>query len=344
MAVQELSPQGYNIGTSPVNNNPFWGDLPEGGHGLPPGGTTGQVLTKGSDASFDAVWADPQGGGGSTPGTTDYNQLRNKPSINGVQLVGDKTSAELELATMQEVHDIDAKVSEEQAERIAADNALEAKIAAIPEGPAGPQGPAGPKGDAGETGPEGPAGPQGPSGKSATITVGNTTTLPAGSEATVVNVGTDEAAILNFGIPKGADGSGGGSNGGSNAPYLSGTFTKRGSTNFYDSQVISARDNTLVLIIIKSASSETYSMATIYKRNSNAFGSTLAAVFRNLNTYDNIKITFNSTKITISGNENYDFLSSEYYLFELNLNSPLTIAAGLNGSIMSLERMSSDES
>lgn len=317
MSVQKLSPQGYNIGTSPVNNNPFWGDLPEGGHGLPPGGTTGQVLTKGSDASFDAVWADPQGGGGSTPGTTDYNQLRNKPSINGVQLVGDKTSAELELATMQEVHDIDAKVSEEQAERIAADNALEAKIAAIPEGP---------------------------SGKSATITVGNTTTLPAGSEATVVNVGTDEAAILNFGIPKGADGSGGGSNGGSNAPYLSGTFTKRGSTNFYDSEVISARDNTLVLIIIKSSSSETYSMATIYKRNSKAFGSTLATVFRNLNTYDNIKITFNSTKITMSGNENYDFLNSEYYLFELNLNSPLTIAASVNGSIMSLERMSSDES
>lgn len=317
MTVQELSPQGYNIGTIPVNNNPFWGDLPEGGHGLPPGGTTGQVLTKGSDASFDAVWADPQGGGGSTPGTTDYNQLRNKPSINGVQLVGDKTSAELELATMQEVHDIDAKVSEEQAERIAADNALEAKIAAIPEGP---------------------------SGKAATITVGTTTTLPAGSEATVVNVGTDEAAILNFGIPKGADGSGGGSNGGSNAPYLSGTFTKRGSTNFYDSEVISARDNTLVLIIIKSASSDTYSMATIYKRNSKAFGSTLATVFRNLNTYDNIKITFNSTKITMSGNENYDFLNSEYYLFELNLNSPLAIAASLNGSIMSLERMSSDES
>ena len=43
-------------------------------------------------------------------------------------------------------------------------------------------------------------------GESATITVGTTTTLPAGSDATVENVGTSLDAVLNFGIPKGADG------------------------------------------------------------------------------------------------------------------------------------------
>lgn len=32
-----LSPQGYLIGMLPIPDNPFWGDLPEGGHGLPPG-------------------------------------------------------------------------------------------------------------------------------------------------------------------------------------------------------------------------------------------------------------------------------------------------------------------
>ena len=47
-------------------------------------------------------------------------------------------------------------------------------------------------------------------GQAATITIGTTTTLPAGSSATVINSGTSSAAVFNFGIPKGADGSGAG--------------------------------------------------------------------------------------------------------------------------------------
>lgn len=43
-------------------------------------------------------------------------------------------------------------------------------------------------------------------GHSATIAVGTVTTLPAGSPATVENVGDENDAIFNFGIPKGADG------------------------------------------------------------------------------------------------------------------------------------------
>lgn len=43
-------------------------------------------------------------------------------------------------------------------------------------------------------------------GAAATIRVGTVTTLPAGSDATVTNRGTPEAAIFDFGIPKGADG------------------------------------------------------------------------------------------------------------------------------------------
>ena len=46
-------------------------------------------------------------------------------------------------------------------------------------------------------------GPAGADGTSATIAVGETTTLPAGSSATVENIGTPSAAILNFGIPSG---------------------------------------------------------------------------------------------------------------------------------------------
>ena len=40
----------------------------------------------------------------------------------------------------------------------------------------------------------------------ATITIGSTTTLPAGSNATVTNSGTAENVVLNFGIPRGATG------------------------------------------------------------------------------------------------------------------------------------------
>ena len=45
-------------------------------------------------------------------------------------------------------------------------------------------------------------GPQGP----ATITVGTTTTGDPGTNASVVNVGTNQNAVLNFTIPRGATG------------------------------------------------------------------------------------------------------------------------------------------
>lgn len=35
------------------------------------------------------------GGGGGSGGTTNYNQLENKPKINGVALIGDKSAADL---------------------------------------------------------------------------------------------------------------------------------------------------------------------------------------------------------------------------------------------------------
>lgn len=58
----------------------------------------------------------------------------------------------------------------------------------------------------GLTGETGPQGPQGVPGEAATVTAGTTTTLPAGSNATVQNVGSTSAAIFNFGIPKGDKG------------------------------------------------------------------------------------------------------------------------------------------
>src|SRR5699024_2471711 len=49
-------------------------------------------------------------------------------------------------------------------------------------------------------------GPEGPAGDAASVSVGTTSTLDAGVDATVVNSGTDSAAVLDFGIPKGAEG------------------------------------------------------------------------------------------------------------------------------------------
>lgn len=65
----------------------------------------------------------------------------------------------------------------------------------------------------GEQGPQGEAGPQGEKGtdgKSATITIGTVTTVPPDTPASVTNSGTETDAVFDFEIPKGQDGSGGG--------------------------------------------------------------------------------------------------------------------------------------
>lgn len=54
----------------------------------------------------------------------------------------------------------------------------------------------------------GTPGADGDDGAAATIEVGAVTTLAAGSPATVTNVGTPAAAVLDFGIPAGEDGAG----------------------------------------------------------------------------------------------------------------------------------------
>ena len=54
----------------------------------------------------------------------------------------------------------------------------------------------------------GGTGAAGAQGAAATVSVGTVTTLTAGSAATVTNSGTAQAAVLNFGIPQGAAGTG----------------------------------------------------------------------------------------------------------------------------------------
>ena len=75
----------------------------------------------------------------------------------------------------------------------------------------GPEGEEGPQGSQGESGENGAPGNN---GAAATVSVGTTTTLAAGSQATVTQTGTSAARVFNFGIPRGADGSGGSGGGG----------------------------------------------------------------------------------------------------------------------------------
>lgn len=70
----------------------------------------------------------------------------------------------------------------------------------------GPRGETGLQGPAGMQGPQGLPGPAGLSGAAATIDVGATTTLPAGSDAAVVNVGSSSAGVFEFSIPRGSTG------------------------------------------------------------------------------------------------------------------------------------------
>ncbi len=76
----------------------------------------------------------------------------------------------------------------------------------IPQGATGPTGPTGPTGLTGDIGATGPTGPTGPTGAAATVTVGTTTTGDAGTDASVTNTGSADAAIFNFTIPQGATG------------------------------------------------------------------------------------------------------------------------------------------
>ena len=74
------------------------------------------------------------------------------------------------------------------------------------QGERGPQGEQGIQGEKGDTGPQGERGQQGAQGQAATIDVGTVTTGAAGSPASVVNKGTDNAAVFDFTIPQGAQG------------------------------------------------------------------------------------------------------------------------------------------
>lgn len=115
------------------------------------------------------------GGGGS--GTKNYNELFNRPSVNGILLEGDVTTEELGFNFVHEGSGNTNEIIFEDGESLQdkykdggiggpkGDTGPQGAIGPQgPAGPAGPQGPQGIKGDKGDTGDIGPIGPEGPQG------------------------------------------------------------------------------------------------------------------------------------------------------------------------------------
>lgn len=104
------------------------------------------------------------GGGGS--GTRNYNELFNRPSINGVVLEDDKTSADLKLDFISKEKGNTSEIIFDDGESLQ-DKYVDGGIAGPqgPQGPKGDPGEQGPKGDPGEPGKQGLPGPQGPQGE-----------------------------------------------------------------------------------------------------------------------------------------------------------------------------------
>ena len=104
------------------------------------------------------------GGGGS--GTKNYNELFNRPSINGIILENNKTSTDLLLDFVSKGQGNTSEIIFEDGESLQ-DKYVDGGIAG-PQGPQGPKGDTGeqgPKGDQGEPGKQGLPGPQGPQGE-----------------------------------------------------------------------------------------------------------------------------------------------------------------------------------
>ncbi len=172
---------------------------------IPVGGTKGQVLTKQSDEDKDYNWQDPTGVGGegqngatftpsvSPEGVISWTNDKDLPNPEPVNIKGEKGDKG------------DKGDRGEQGEQ----GLQGAKGEKGDEGEQGIQGEPGEPGAKGEKGEPGTPGKDGADGKTPNIQIGTVETLPAGSEATASITGDTENPMLNLGIPKGRDGTGG---------------------------------------------------------------------------------------------------------------------------------------
>lgn len=103
-------------------------------------------------------------GGG---GTGNYNDLTNKPQINGVELIGNKTAKDLGIKQEYSANDIafsDGQTFQQKYDSGQLKGPKGDKGEQGPQGEKGETGLQGPKGEKGDTGPQGPQGPKGDQG------------------------------------------------------------------------------------------------------------------------------------------------------------------------------------
>ena len=81
-----------------------------------------------SVARLLAISAGNSGGGGGTGGTSNYPELANKPRINGVELVGNKTSEDLGIEPGITEEILTQTIAQESAARQKQDDLLQGKI------------------------------------------------------------------------------------------------------------------------------------------------------------------------------------------------------------------------
>jgi len=200
----------------------------------------------------------------------------------------------------------------------------------IPKGDIGPQGL---KGDKGDTGAAGANGTNGADGTAATITIGSVTTGNPGTSVSVTNSGTTSAAVLNFTIPRGADGTGGSS--------FSGTTdnVSEGTNNLYftDARAISATNQrfTDVYININQATDDLLTYANQHFLTSTSLGNTLDAYL----TEADADILY--PKISAATGHISDSVISETFAKTSDVNSSITsaIANLVNGAPASLDTL-----
>lgn len=115
----------------------------------------------------------------------------------------------------------------------------------------------------GQDGAPGQNGADGAPGQAATVVIGTVTTGEAGSQASVTNIGTSSAAVFNFTIPRGADGSPGkdGSTGADGAPGKDATINGVNTLTIQTDEYIEATQSGSVLTLgLKSAPSSSESI------------------------------------------------------------------------------------
>ena len=130
------------------------------GHGIPAGGTTGQVLAKSSDTSYEAEWVDPQAGPEGPQGPQGVPGQKGDPGAQGPE---GPQGPQGEPGPKGDP------------------------------GEQGPEGPQGPKGDPGPQGEQGPKGDPGPQGEPGTGAPAGTMYATGGATTIISKISYDES-------------------------------------------------------------------------------------------------------------------------------------------------------